>query len=146
MSSSESSLPEACWAAFVVALLEQDRSLDLEADEDCAVMTAGTAPAEAEDVLVEEVEEAVGTPAVEEPAPDAEPEAKENSPLGKGAEESFLSDSTVPMMHMNATPGTTDADHSFQTEGMSRAVLHGSFLEDDSLMTPPIRDGRFHTP
>lgn len=129
-----------------MALLEQDRSLDLEADEDCAVMTAGTAPAEAEDVLVEEVEEAVGTPAVEEPAPDPEPEAKENSPLGKGAEESFLSDSTVPMMHMNATPGTTDADHSFQTEGMSRAVLHGSFLEDDSLMTPPIRDGRFHTP
>ena len=32
-------------------------------------MTAGTAPAEAEDVLVEEVEEAVGTPAVEDTAP-----------------------------------------------------------------------------
>ncbi|CAE7611506.1 APUM5 [Symbiodinium sp. CCMP2592] len=142
MSSSESSLPEACWAAFVMALLEQDRTL--EADEDGAV--AAGAP-EAEDVLVEEAEETVGT-AVEEPAPDPDTEAKENSPMGKGAEESFLSDSTVPMMHMNATPGTTDADHSFQTEGLSRAVIHGSFLEDDSLMqTPPlIRDGRLHTP
>jgi len=127
---SECSLPEACWAAFVVAVLEQEKVIDLGTDAN-------------------DGREADGAFAAEDAAPASQGlgaedcDSAKESPPPKGDEEaSFCSETTVPRATLQETPQTADADSSFLDQSFpdrARAVPSSPFrLDEDSFQTPPL--------
>ncbi|CAK8988170.1 unnamed protein product [Durusdinium trenchii] len=145
MSDDECTMPQACWASLMLALLEQDCASSGQAN--CSDKGFAATPAEH-----------CGPFSIEEDKDQSDANIAGNLPPGspkchkmtaspeatapimeETCADSFLSETTAQAGHFGESPGAIDANQSFQTDGASRIAFNSPFV-DETFSTPGVRE------